>query len=208
MSRLITATLLIALATPGFPQEPVLGRLFLTPEQRAALDNARRNRMRAEAVAATAEKKPRIPPARNVTINGIVSRSDGESTIWVNGRPTEGQTDDGMHVTISPGSQSSVVVREPVKGKRVRLKVGQSADLISGRIDESYERRKVAAPPPPQELGEPKETSTGSGGRQKEATPLRTSRQDQGKEDGNADAGAKEDAAHDAGPAAEDKAAQ
>jgi len=207
MRRLITATLLIALGTPGFSQEPVLGRLFLTPEQRTALDNARRNRIRAEAVAATAEKKPRIPPARNVTINGVVSRSDGESTIWVNGRPTEGQTDDGMHVTISPDSQSSVVVREPVKGKRVRLKVGQSADLISGRIDESYERRRVAAPPP-QERGEPKETSTGPGARQKEATAPRASRQDRGKEDGNVNAGAQDDAAQDAAAAGEDKAAQ
>src|SRR4030095_7634102 len=108
MSRLVVAVLLAALATPGVAQEPSLGRMFLTPEQRAALDNARRNRIRAEALAATVAKKPRIPPARSVTINGIVSRSDGESTIWVNGRPTEGQTEDGMRVTISPGSQSSV----------------------------------------------------------------------------------------------------
>lgn len=208
MSRLIMVTLLIALGSSGSAQEPVLGRLFLTPEQRAALDNARRNRIRAEAVAATADKKPKIPPARNVTINGIVSRSDGESTIWVNGRPTEGQTDDGMRVTISPDSQSSVLVREPVKGKRVRLKVGQSADLISGRIDEPYERRRVAAPPPAQQPGQPRETSAGGGEGQQEATSLRASRQDQRKEDRNADAGAREDAAHDAAPAAEDKAAQ
>jgi hypothetical protein len=208
VSRFITATLLIALGTSGFAQEPVLGRLFLTPEQRTALDNARRNRIRAEAVAATADKRPKIPPARNVTINGIVSRSDGESTIWVNGRPTEGQTDDGMHVTISPGSQSSVVVREPVKGKRVRLKVGQSADLISGRIDESYERRRVATPPSSQEPSGAKEASTGRGGGQQEATPLQASRQGQRNQDRDAEASAREDAAHDAAPAAEDKAAQ
>ena len=149
MSRLIVAVLLAVLGTPGVAQEPSLGRLFLTPEQRAALDNARRNRIRAEALAATVDKKPKIPPARSVTINGIVSRSDGESTIWVNGRPTEGQTEDGMRVTISPDSQSSVVLREPEKGRRVRLKVGQKADLISGRIQESYEQRRIPATPPP-----------------------------------------------------------
>lgn len=141
------AILLTELALPGFAQEPALGRLFLTPEQRAALDNARRNNIRAEAMVATAEKKPKIPPARSVTINGVVSRSDGESTIWVNGRPTEGETQDGMRVVIAPGSQSSVVLREPAKGKQVRLKVGQHADLISGRIDEPYERRRTTAPP-------------------------------------------------------------
>jgi len=151
MSRLILALLLAALGTSAFAQEPELGRLFLTPEQRAVLDNARRNKIRAEALAATAERKPKIPPARSVTINGIVSRSDGESTVWVNGRPTEGQTEDGMRVTISPGSQSSVVLREPEKGKQVRLKVGQRADLISGRIQEPYEQRRQPASPPPAE---------------------------------------------------------
>ena len=150
MSRwLILATLLAVIAPLANAQEPAFGRLFLTPEQRATLDNARRNRIRAEALAATVDKKPKIPPARSVTINGIVSRSDGESTIWVNGHPTEGQTEDGMRVTISPGSQSDVVLREPEKGRRVRLKVGQKADLLSGRIQEPYEQRRIPTPSPP-----------------------------------------------------------
>jgi len=151
MSRLVLVLSLAALAGSALAQEPELGRLFLTPEQRAALDNARRNKIRAEALAATSDKKPKIPPARNVTINGIVSRSDGESTVWVNGRPTEGQTEDGMLVTVSPGSQSSVVLREPRKGKQVRLKVGQRADLVSGKVQEPYERRNQPAALPPAE---------------------------------------------------------
>ena len=147
MSRLYALLLLVVLAGPCVGEEVPLGRLFLSPEQRVALDNARRNRIRAEAIAAAAEKKPRIPPARSVTINGIVSRSDGESTVWVNGQPTEGDTPDGLRVTVSPGSQSSIVVREPDKGRKVRLKVGQRADLLTGRIEESYEGR--AEPPQP-----------------------------------------------------------
>jgi hypothetical protein len=138
--------LLACLAVPAFADEPPpLGRLFLTPEQRAALDNARRNRIRAEAQAAAADKKPKIPLAKSVTINGVITRSDGESTVWVNGRPTDGQTEDGMRVDISPGTDSSVVVREPEKGRRVRLKVGQRADLVTGRVQESYEARRLQA---------------------------------------------------------------
>ena len=103
MKRLVCAHCCwLALAVPAFADEPPLGRLFLTPEQRAALDNARRNRIRAEALAAAADKKPKIPPARSVTINGVVSRSDGESTVWVNGHPTEGETEDGMRVSSRP----------------------------------------------------------------------------------------------------------
>ncbi len=183
MSRLILAVLVAALGTPGFAQEPALGRLFLTPEQRAVLDNARRNKIRAEALAATAEKKPKISPARSVTINGIVSRSDGESTVWVNGQPTEGRTEDGMQVTVSPGSQSSVVLREPEKGKQVRLKVGQRADLISGRIQEPYEQRRTAALPPPAALGTTERSPEMGGGGQRGSASHRASREGRARDD-------------------------
>jgi hypothetical protein len=141
----VWALMLVCLAVPALADEPPLGRLFLTPDQRAALDNARRNRIRAEALAAAADKKPKIPPPKSVTINGVVTRSDGESTVWVNGRPTDGETADGMQVIISPGTGSSVVVREPDKGRKVRLKVGQRADLVTGRVQESYEARRLQA---------------------------------------------------------------
>jgi len=143
------AIVLSGLSAAGSAQEPPLGRLFLTPEQRAALDSARRNKIRAEAVVAATDKKPKIPPARSVTINGVVTRSDGESTIWINGHATEGETRDGMHVVIAPGSNSSVVVREPAGGKHVRVKVGQRADLLSGKIEESYQQRRRAPTAPP-----------------------------------------------------------
>lgn len=145
MTRMVCAFLLGCLAVPAFADEPPLGRLFLTPQQRGVLDNARRNRIRAEAMAAAADKKPKIPLANGVTINGVVSRSDGESTVWVNGRPSDGQTEDGMRVVISPGTDSSVVVREPEKGRRVRLKVGQHADMVTGRVQEGYEARRLQA---------------------------------------------------------------
>jgi hypothetical protein len=145
VTLVVWALMLACLAVPAFADEPPLGRLFLTPEQRAALDNARRNRIRAEALAAAADKKPKIPAPKSVTINGVVTRSDGESTVWVNGRPTDGETEDGMRVVIAPGTGSSVVVREPDKGRKVQLKVGQRADLVTGRVQESYEARRLQA---------------------------------------------------------------
>lgn len=175
MRRLILAIALSGLSAAGSAQEAPLGRLFLTPEQRAALDNARRNKIRAEAVVAAGSKKPKAPPARSVTINGVVSRSDGESTIWVNGHATEGETQDGMRVVIAPGSNASVVVREPDKGKHVRLKVGQRADLVSGKIEESYQQRRAtrsAASPPP-----------GKGPDARDAKPSRAPREEGEQED-------------------------
>ena len=203
MRRLIMAILLTGLAVRGFAQEPALGRLFLTPEQRAALDNARRTKIRAEAMVAAAEKKPKIPPAKSVTINGVVSRSDGESTIWVNGRPTEGETEDGMRVVIAPGSQSSVVLREPAKGKQVRLKVGQHADLISGRIDEPYERRRTTPPPASSAPAAQEQSSAVKDTEQRDARSLRARR-----EDGDRDDRAAPDQERDVAPSSEEKAAK
>jgi hypothetical protein len=41
-------------------------------------------------------------------------------------------------------------VHEPEKGHTLRLKVGQRADVLTGRIEESYERRQAAAPRAPE----------------------------------------------------------
>jgi hypothetical protein len=192
MRQLIMATLLTLLTSAGFTQEPALGRLFLTPEQRAALDNARRNKIRAEAMVAAADKKPKIPPAKSVTINGVVNRSDGESTIWVNGQPTEGETEDGMRVIISPGSQSSVVLREPARGKRVRLKVGQRADLISGKIEEPYEQRRSVPPPSSSAPAASEKSSAAKAGSQQDGEAVRASREreQRAREDEEGDAAA------------------
>ena len=67
---------LIVLAAPAFAQDAPLGRLFLTPEQRAALDNARRNKIRAEAVAAAVVKTAQAPrgPERDDQRRGQAQR--------------------------------------------------------------------------------------------------------------------------------------
>ena len=138
--RVIAGVLFGVLAGQAAAQEPPLGRLFLTPEQRAALDNARRNKIRAEATRPKA-----APSARDLRIDGIVRRSDGEAFVWVNGKPVEDETTDSVRVAPLPGTQSSVVVRDLDKGRVLRLKVGQRADLLTGRITEDYESRRVQA---------------------------------------------------------------
>lgn len=147
MSRLLLCALIV-LAAPAFAQDAPLGRLFLTPEQRAALDHARRNKIRAETVAAAVVKQPKPPAARSVLINGVVKRSDGETIVWVNGKPVEGETPDGMKFQVGPQGESSVMVREPDHGRRVEIKVGQQVDLVTGRVKDTFERPPVTAPAP------------------------------------------------------------
>jgi hypothetical protein len=145
--QLVTARLLLfaaalagAVSLAGAADPPV-GRLFFTPAERAALENARRRNIRAEELAAEAAKRPAAPRARSVIVSGVVQRSDGESFAWVNGKSVEGQTGDGLRVrhTAQP---NRVVVYDPDKGRMVQVKVGQRADLTTGQVEENYERRK------------------------------------------------------------------
>jgi hypothetical protein len=60
------------------------GRLFYTAEQRAGLEDARLNHVTESNVS-----RPRSrPPA--LTYNGVVLRSDGRNTRWINGHPVNG----------------------------------------------------------------------------------------------------------------------
>jgi hypothetical protein len=123
------------------------GRLFYTPEQRAALEDARRRNIRAEELAAQAATAPKVPRARKLIVTGVVQRSDGESFAWINGKQVESETKDGLRVRHAAG-QTGVVVYDPEKRRSVSVKVGQQIDLTTGRIEESYEAKRGQAQAP------------------------------------------------------------
>src|SRR6185295_15860114 len=74
------AIALLALAiAPAPAQAQELGRLFFTPEQRAALDARRKARVPDKPAATPVIEQPAT------RIDGTVRRSGGRSTVWVNG---------------------------------------------------------------------------------------------------------------------------
>ena len=81
------------------------GRLFYTPEQRTQLEAARdRN------VTQTRQASPSVTPAP-LRFDGMVIRSDGRATSWVNGQPQVGAT--GVK-GLKPGQiQADGMVYEP-----------------------------------------------------------------------------------------------
>jgi len=79
-----------------------LGRLFFTPEERAELDRAPTERIAADA-----------PTTR--TLDGIVRRSDGSATVWINGQPERRRLEGASTVSVDTPS-----------GEARRLKVGES----------------------------------------------------------------------------------
>jgi hypothetical protein len=135
------ALLFAAAAVQG--AEPQLGRLFHTPSERAALEDARRKNIRAEALAAEPAKRPSVPRARIVTVTGLVQRSDGEAYVWVNGKQVEVNAAQ-RRMRVAPGLPA-VLMRSADQGRSVEVKVGQRADLRTGRVDEAYVLKRGAS---------------------------------------------------------------
>lgn len=100
-------------APPSLPADPV-GRLFLAPADRAALDRAR----------VRGERERPAAAAGTVTLNGIVRRSGGPSTVWVNQVPRSGpdrsDRGDGRRTEIELG-----------ESQRITLQVGEIVDITT-----------------------------------------------------------------------------
>ena len=110
-----------------------LGRLFFTPAQRNTLDAGKQ-------LAKPRQAAPNGPQA--ATLNGVVTRSDGVPTVWVNGHAVGGGT---SAVNASPSASDPAAARVELRGARnpVRLRVGQSFDRSTGKVVESYESTTV-----------------------------------------------------------------
>jgi len=125
--------LLLLMAVYGAAAGAELGRLFFTPAQRATLDSARKQNVRTEIandnVAATA------PLPQNITINGLIRRSDGKITVWVNSRAVTEQQPNGVNV-VPYKNGNRVKLTAPDSGHSVDLKVGQTLELNSGTVQE------------------------------------------------------------------------
>ena len=121
MTRAIVLLALTLATAAAEAQE--LGRLFFTPEQRAALDARRRARV---------PDNPASGVAAPVTrLDGFVKRSAGPSTIWINGEWTTESSPEAPRIT-EPAPSVSVNVGET--GGRVRLKPGETLDRGNGEV--------------------------------------------------------------------------
>jgi hypothetical protein len=116
-ARLPALLLAAALAAPAAAQE--LGRLFFTPERRQALDRQRE-------VSLVEHREAAGEPA--LTIDGVVVRSSGRRTVWING-----VAHDGGKLPVTPGraDPGRIVVRTS-DGLDAEAKVGDTVDRDTG----------------------------------------------------------------------------
>jgi hypothetical protein len=117
MKRALALVFALLIFLPVKAQD--VGRLFFTPEQRAALDARRKARV--------PDKPAAVPLIVSPTtrLDGYVRRSDGRSTVWVNGASVDDTAPQGDgRVSVGVGDSRA----------RVQLKPGEVLDRGSGEV--------------------------------------------------------------------------
>jgi hypothetical protein len=138
----ILLTILLIAALPAAHAAELAGRLFFTQDQRVQLDQLRKQK----AVASQARDEP---APETVTYNGIIRRSDGKTTIWMNNQPmSAAELRSGQAVTGTVSRDGRILLQNPQagSGSKLELKVGQSATLLSGKVDESFSSQRAQTP--------------------------------------------------------------
>ena len=112
-------------------EENALDKLFTTSNQRQKIDAFRKGNN----IGAVREQ---VGPT-DVKIQGIVKRSNGKNTVWVNGQSTlESNTVGGVRVNSGTIDSRTNKVAISVNNKSVRLKPGQVWSEDTGQISDSY----------------------------------------------------------------------
>lgn len=107
---------LLAAAAAAQDGQPRLGRLFLTPEWRAQLERQRQLNI----------QETRTLEGSSMRLDGVVLRSSGKATVWVNNQAqTENAADSGVAVATKPGRPDRATLA-PGSETPAELKVGQT----------------------------------------------------------------------------------
>jgi hypothetical protein len=128
----------IALQGSAHAEDQVLGRLFFTPERRAALDRQRHLHV----------EEARIVEGANLTLDGVVRRSSGRSTVWINGVPHDDHASSAEVQSRIDRHDTSRVTLKAGGEAPASLKVGESINRATGEkqdgLDGGYVRTRPA----------------------------------------------------------------
>jgi len=122
MNRTTIGLLIYLIQFGPAAQADELGRLFFTPAQRAQLEQRRYQPSTSTTHADSEEHTDESTDDRILTVNGIVQKTGGKRTVWINGSAQKMGYDNGS-------SPESIIVTLPDQTKAVKLKVGQRIKL-------------------------------------------------------------------------------
>lgn len=135
---LLIATLALPCAT--LQAQELRGTLFTSPQQRDYLDHLRSEflaRSQGSGFDIQEAEVPQIPtaapePAPVYTLGGIMTRSDGSRTVWLNGRTVdESELPTGMRIVESDGS---LTLRVNTASGNHLIKPGQTLNTGNGQV--------------------------------------------------------------------------
>jgi hypothetical protein len=120
------ALLALGAAAQDAPQAP--GRLFMTPEWRSHLDRQRQLNI----------QETRSLEGGTMRLDGVVVRSTGKSTVWVNNRPQSSDArDTGVFAGVSrqqPGRATLTAGNEPPADMKVGTTLDRATRETSGGL--------------------------------------------------------------------------
>lgn len=140
-TRLMAGLLSLALIAPAWAADTAeLGRLFFTPERRAALERQRASNI----------QEAQSLQGSSMSLDGVVYRSGGKSTVWINRQPqTENESArTGVSAVVSPKTPGSALLA-PGEEAPAQLKVGESINRATGERNTRLGGGVVVAPPAP-----------------------------------------------------------
>lgn len=136
----LLAAFSLTLPPPPAAAEEPLGRLFFTPERRQAMDRQRQ---------LNTPEKSDVEDSPTLTINGVVTRSSGKRTVWVNGvAQHDRETLDGVEVIPERHTPGRVRVR-PDDAPEARAAVGDSINRGTGETTPLLGDGQIRVPRPP-----------------------------------------------------------
>ena len=128
-----TATRLLAcfLACAATPAQAgdLTGRLFFTPEKRAALERQRQTNI----------QETQTLEGTTVRLDGIIQRSSGKKTVWINGQAQyDNATPLGVGARIAPGDPARAALSAEGESP-ADLKVGETINHATREKDNGLE---------------------------------------------------------------------
>jgi len=129
--QLCFALLAAVCAMPCVTTAEELGRLFFTPERRQQLDHQRQFNI---------EEPGEASENATLTINGVVTRSSGKRTVWVNGAPhNENEEASGIRIFPARRNPGQVVIQAGESldssvgvGSTLNQDTGVASDVLNG----------------------------------------------------------------------------
>lgn len=113
-----------------------LGRFFFTPQERQALDAQHAVTPPAASPSDTgAASAGNLGPS--IAVQGVVKRSSGKFTAWVNGTPYDESS--AGQLLRAPGKNGAITITSPETKRPLTLKAGQTVNVGNGAITDVFQ---------------------------------------------------------------------